>query len=312
MQPLLQQQRRLLTQLRGSVQRLKSRNAALRLAAGLPVEQRRSHYDDVAAGYEEAFFYQDGSDYNAWYLTRVQEALQLKPESRFADIGVGTGNFTAALAKEIGLEDRPLNVEPFAEMLKQSPPSLDRLQMDAVAFSQEEVTGQAFYFDRILLKEVIHHVETEKLQPTFEGLRRRLSGSSSGSSSRLVIVTRPSKESEIEYPLFQKAFKVWEENQLDHGVYAKCLRDAGFSEVGEGVTRVQHSNQCSLSPIFVSLFTCASSCIPFCWLILFPITSAFRLASTSIPTPALSPSPSGSRWSAPDSGPLSHTSTTTS
>jgi ubiquinone/menaquinone biosynthesis C-methylase UbiE len=183
-------------------------------------QDSKGHYgSEVAAGYEGAFFYKDGSDYNKWYLEKVQEELKLTPETTFTDVGGGTGNFTAALAKKSGMKNKPLNAEPYLEMLEQSPASVDTMHIDASVFAKD---ASMMKVDRIMMKEVIHHVETAHLQAIFAGMRKKLN-----SGGRLLVITRPSKG--IEYPFFDAAFQVWQDNQLESSVYENCLRDAGFA-----------------------------------------------------------------------------------
>jgi len=180
-----------------------------------------SHYADVAEGYEDAFFYKSGSDFNDWYLNEVLTDLNLLPEHRFVDVGGGTGNFTALLAERSGLLSRALNVEPFAEMLSKSPPSLDREQSDAYSFAAEKTGRQ---FDRLLLKEMVHHIEDSSLQSTFDGLFDK-----SSPGARLLVITRLSTG--VEYPFFKAAFAEWEKHQLEYSVYEEALQKAGFKLV---------------------------------------------------------------------------------
>lgn len=185
-------------------------------------ERRLRHYDDIAEGYQDAFFYTDGSDYNTWYVEVVTEALALSSQDKLVDIGGGTGNFTAALAEHSGLRQKPLNVEPFEEMVKKSPPSLDTLQLDAHAFATDAKANHSY--DRLLMKEVVHHIEADKLGETFTGICSQLKP-----GGRVLIVTRPSKD--IEYPFFKAAYEVWQQDQAECSVYVDVLLKAGFASV---------------------------------------------------------------------------------
>ena len=60
-----------------------------------------SYDEGVADAYKDAFFYQDGSDYQKWYVGVVAQHLRLRAPHRLVDIGGGTGNFTAALSAHV-------------------------------------------------------------------------------------------------------------------------------------------------------------------------------------------------------------------
>jgi hypothetical protein len=82
-------QHRIILSLLNQINELKIENRRLQAAKNI---EHESHYDDVASEYEEAFFYEDGSDYNKWYLNQVQNAIDLKTSHKFVDIGGGTGS----------------------------------------------------------------------------------------------------------------------------------------------------------------------------------------------------------------------------
>lgn len=73
------------------------------------------------------------------------------PEAvRLVDLGGGTGNFTQALVDFNALEQRPLCVDPFQDMLNRAVgyPAVDTCCCGAVEFAQQ-VDRQ---YDRVLLK----------------------------------------------------------------------------------------------------------------------------------------------------------------
>jgi 2-polyprenyl-3-methyl-5-hydroxy-6-metoxy-1,4-benzoquinol methylase len=180
-----------------------------------------THYAEVAEVYEHHFFCTTDGDFVRWYVGEVLTELNLLPEHRFVDIGGGTGNFTACLATRCGLLSRALNVEPYAEMLAKSPALLDREQTDAFSFATEK-TGRVF--DRLLLKEMVHHIEESSLQSTFDGLFEKCSP-----GGRMLIITRLSKGHE--YPFFNAAVAEWEKHQLESGIYEQAVQRAGFTLV---------------------------------------------------------------------------------
>jgi hypothetical protein len=59
---------------------------------------QEAHYGDVAQHYNQAWFYEDGTDYQRWLVQSLMERLQTTPSGRVVDLGGGTGNFSAAVA----------------------------------------------------------------------------------------------------------------------------------------------------------------------------------------------------------------------
>lgn len=47
------------------------------------------HYDAVAAHYQQAWFYEDGTDYQQWLARQLQERLKPESSSRVVDLGAG-------------------------------------------------------------------------------------------------------------------------------------------------------------------------------------------------------------------------------
>jgi trans-aconitate methyltransferase len=142
---------------------------------------------------------------------------------RIADVGGGTGNFTAALAKKLSLKaedgEHILCVDPFEEMLNLAyahQPLVQPVLMGAVEFAQT-----ARSLDCVFLKEVIHHIPEAEWGVLFGGLYRQLSAGGS-----VVIITRPQ---EVEYPLFPRAAEIWKEHQQPAEPFCQALREAGFS-----------------------------------------------------------------------------------
>mmetsp|Transcript_15831 Transcript_15831/g.26477 ORF Transcript_15831/g.26477 Transcript_15831/m.26477 type:complete len:283 (-) Transcript_15831:889-1737(-) len=187
-----------------------------------------NHYNDenVATQYESAFFY-DNVEYRNWLLSHLVPIIASSGSEqdirsrRVADVGGGTGNFTAALARDLMLKDGEsvLCVDPFEEMLNlayEHKPIVEPLLLGAVEFSQIPQD-----LDFILLKEVIHHIPTAQWGVLFGGFFKQLSP-----GGAVVIITRPQ---EVEYPLFPRAAEIWKEHQPPSEPFCESLRDAGFS-----------------------------------------------------------------------------------
>jgi trans-aconitate methyltransferase len=165
----------------------------------MPDEQ---HYVDVAQGYESAFFYESGP-YQDWLLREILAELQLQPSSRLADVGGGTGNFTAALAAAAQLSLPALCVDNAPDMLAvaSTRSGLSTVCADALTFSARD----GVTYDRCLLKEVVHHIPSDDFAKLYTGIACQLAP-----GGLVLTVTRPQ---EVDYPLFAAARQVWRDNQ---------------------------------------------------------------------------------------------------
>jgi 2-polyprenyl-3-methyl-5-hydroxy-6-metoxy-1,4-benzoquinol methylase len=177
------------------------------------------HYKDVAKVYEGAFFYESGV-YQEWTLKLLQEHLQLgdSPSSlRLADVGGGTGNYTELLA--VQLRDPVLCVDMSEQMLKVAAERKGVITkcQDAVTFA---LSSDVITYDRILLKEVIHHIPATEMAAMYAGLRKQLA-----SGGRIVTITRPQ---EVDYPLFTAAREVWRKNQHSAKQIANAIGASGL------------------------------------------------------------------------------------
>jgi ubiquinone/menaquinone biosynthesis C-methylase UbiE len=189
-----------------------------------------NHYQTVAKEYESAFFYASGP-YQDHLLSTVLAHLRLDapgPDSRgplrLADVGGGTGNFTVALAQAAGLTSPVLCVDNSADMLAVAAtrPGLVPICQDALSFAQRTpLPGEAL--DRVLLKEIVHHLPVADLPALYKGLGRQLAP-----GGLLLTVTRPQ---EVDYPLFEAARRVWRANQPAAEVFESACTAAGLSVV---------------------------------------------------------------------------------
>ncbi|NUM52223.1 MAG: class I SAM-dependent methyltransferase [Candidatus Hydrogenedentes bacterium] len=172
------------------------------------------HYRRLAVNYDRFLYY--SSDFVAAVSARVIEALDLRSEDRFVDLGCGTGMFTIEIANRVNLNQPVLAVDPFIEMLAQVPQNrgIRTIMMDALIFSR-----QTMAYDKVLMKESVHHVRDRVA--LFENLRRRLS-----SRGRLLLVGVPP---EIDYPLFDAALERSVSWHADPETLAGDMQSAGFA-----------------------------------------------------------------------------------
>ena len=190
-----------------------------------------SHYARAADVYDSAPFYSTAERNHETLVGLVVDRLALRAEHRLVDIGAGNGAFTDSLVKRVGGE-RATIVEPSKEFMSgvEAHPSIVAVHASLEEWSKgEERAGgasQGGRFDRILLKEVVHHLGERSARQ--ESLRQ-LCAHRLAPDGRLLIVTRHHEQPQI--PLFSAARKVWAEQQpsgdalvadLEHAGCARC------------------------------------------------------------------------------------------
>ena len=197
-----------------------------------------SHYGGVRQVYDQAPFYAPGP-YEAWLVEACLSRLGLSASHALADLGGGSGAFATKLKEHAGA--RWLSViEPSAEMITgaDTNPLVDEAVVaDALSWAEggsgdggEKIgvnTASAERrFDRVLLKEMVHHISDDLRPHVFRQLRERRLTPEDG---RVLIVTRPQRE--IDYPLWNAAYDVWAQNQPSEADLVQELREAGYGSV---------------------------------------------------------------------------------
>jgi len=196
-----------------------------------------SHYGGVRAVYEQAPFYAPGP-YEAWLSKVVGTQMGLDATHALADVGGGSGDFATKLKEKFGARWLSI-VEPSAEMLAGAEANalVDSASCaDAVEWAAAETapSSDPATFDRILFKEVIHHIDAVERPDLFRALReKRLCD-----DGRLLIVTRPQRA--IDYPMWPAAYEVWAQNQPSEEELAAELKEAGFGAVHVNMHRYPH------------------------------------------------------------------------
>jgi SAM-dependent methyltransferase len=169
------------------------------------------HYAAVNKGYHTAFFYT--GEYEAWQKENILQRLQLAPTHRLVDIGGGTGRFAHLLHEAGGLELPALCVDPSAGMLEEAAklPGIETVCLGGLEFA---TAGETEGYDRVLIKEVVHHLTDEDLLATFKGVFSQLSP-----GGVCLTCTRPHV---VEYPFFAAALDVWSRQQPPMEHYGGC------------------------------------------------------------------------------------------
>ena len=173
----------------------------------------QKHYSNIAHNYDALWTY--NPDFIKFVATNIVEKLDLQVSDKLVDLGCGTGLFTKVIYEQIQLQSPILCVDSSSEMLEQIPSNnnYNPLLMDAVEFS-----GKAKNFDKILLKEMIHHV------PDKNKLIANLFNSLNSGGIFLLILLPPT----IEYPLFELAKKTYEEVQPNYTTIETIFKNVGF------------------------------------------------------------------------------------
>jgi len=149
-----------------------------------------THYTRLAKDYDDFLYY--SPEFVRALTSKMIEKLQLEEDDLLVDLGCGTGMYSLEILKQVSLKQPVVGVDPYPEMLAKIPGDapIKRLVMDGLEFSR-----QPGRYDKILIKETVHHIaERDEL---FANLYERLTP-----GGILLLVHVPPN---VQYPLFQKA-----------------------------------------------------------------------------------------------------------
>eukprot|EP00127_Corallochytrium_limacisporum_P004450 Clim_evm4s164 gene=Clim_evmTU4s164 len=173
-----------------------------------------AHYNILAENFDESWAFE--RQYEEAFGKDLVPIMGLKEGDEFADIGGGTGEWTLAILKESGLgKERTVVVDPFPEMLTVAE---QKRGLKTCCLGAEEYVKTAS-IDKVLMKEVVHHIEDldTYLVNLYKALRPK---------GRAVIITRPTR---TEFPFFEAAHGTFADSQPDKSVYTTAAEKAGFS-----------------------------------------------------------------------------------
>lgn len=173
----------------------------------------KNHYKNIAKIYDNLWSY--SPIYIQFLTSKIIEHLQLTPTDILVDIGCGTGIYSKEILNQIQLQQPIICVDPAAEMLAKIPENsgLKPVVIDGVEFSAKPGT-----YNKIFLKEAIHHIEEKSL--LFQNLWQRLTPG----GIFLLLLLPPT----IDYPLFEKALQLYEKTQPHYQEMTKLLQQIGF------------------------------------------------------------------------------------
>jgi trans-aconitate methyltransferase len=174
----------------------------------------QKHYSRLAEDYDEFLYY---SPKFVRMLTRkMLDMLDLQPDDAFVDLGCGTGMYSIDMLKQVTLENPVIGVDPFEEMLAQIPDDAPITPVAETALAFSERPGE---YDKVLIKETIHHVQ-DKSQ-FFRNMYERIND-----DGVMLLVHVPP---DVQYPLFQAALDRCLGWHADPDVLVEQLTDTGFS-----------------------------------------------------------------------------------
>lgn len=171
------------------------------------------HYRRIAERYTDYLSYSD--EFVPTLAAKMIAMLDLQPTDHFVDLGGGSGIYTAAILDQLTLDSPPLIVDYFAEMLEQVPNDLPAAKacMGALEFAAEPRR-----YDKVLIKETIHHVEDRALlvERLFHNLRP---------GGALLLVHVPP---DLDYPLFDAALRRARSWHADPDELTSIMEAVGF------------------------------------------------------------------------------------
>ena len=182
-------------------------------------------YENTSKNYSQNIFYETDTEYQKNILDNIRKHLNLSTESKLASIGCGNGSTESALARLCNLKEKILVVDSNEKMLAytRSDNYLESILMDGLAF----VKDQKFYYEKCLLKEVIHHFSENEIHEIYRGIYNQLA-----EDGTVLTITR---NQETEYPFFLEAIKKWQQIQPPLELFIKAQEISGFEVTLEEV-----------------------------------------------------------------------------
>ena len=173
------------------------------------------HYQNCAERYDFTEYF--GEKYHQWVIEILIQTLALNANDSVIDLGGGTGLFSHILYKQANLTNNVVCVDPSDNMLHQARnlPGVSLLCADALSF----ILREDKHYDKILIKEAIHHIHQRK--DLFIEIYKKLTP-----SGRLLIVTRPQKP---ELPFFHAASEAFAQGQPSYEILKTELETSGFT-----------------------------------------------------------------------------------
>lgn len=148
--------------------------------------------------------------------------LDLRKEDVLVDLGGGTGMYSKDILEQVPLENPVLLVDPFEEMLAHA---RDDARLECVCADALSFSAQPRRYDKVLMKEAVHHVDDRPR--LFANLHERLTD-----EGAILLVHVPP---ELDYPLFEKALERARNWHADPDELERQLSEAGFEVARDGL-----------------------------------------------------------------------------
>jgi len=177
-------------------------------------ESIQNHYQNLASKFDDLWFYSEG--FVKFIAGKMIEHLHLNITDILVDLGCGTGIYAQEINNQIQLHNAIICVDFSDKMLEQilNHSKYECIRMDAIEFAALPRT-----YNKILIKELIHHIDQKEflLSSLFEKM---------AAGGILLLILLPPK---INYPLFSKALRKYEEGQPHYNNLTKILEKIGFN-----------------------------------------------------------------------------------
>jgi ubiquinone/menaquinone biosynthesis C-methylase UbiE len=182
------------------------------------------HYRRLAKDYDEFLYY--SPRFVRALTSKMVEKLCLEEQDILADVGCGTGMYSLDILEQVSLKEPILGVDPYPEMLARIP---DQAKITPIAEGALEFSKREANYNKILIKETIHHVDQREVffQNIFQNLPK--------GGVMLLVHVPPG----VKYPLFNAALKACLGWHADPDELVVQLEQAGFN-VQRDVLDYQH------------------------------------------------------------------------
>lgn len=171
------------------------------------------HYNSIAVNFDENWSF--SSEYINWMTNNIIDFLQFNSSDIFADIGAGTGLYTNIINEKILFNNPILFIEPSYDMTK----SIEHNNKYNIFNETSDIfLDRNISFDKILFKEVIHHISDRN--SLWKKLYKNLN-----INGIFLVITRPQN---IKIPLFSKAKDAFKINQPNYNIFIEEAKNAGF------------------------------------------------------------------------------------